>query len=67
MTDVALAEVDRAIETLRADTSLDEVTLKPQNSFYRRVQHQKIVDAGFFSNSVGEGPERAVKVGRKES
>lgn len=62
----ALAEVEQAIAQLKADANLDEVTLKPANSFYRRIQHQKIVDLGFHSFSVGEGPDRAVKVARKE-
>ena len=59
-------EADRAIEKLKSDASLDEVALKPTNSYYRRIQHQQIVDAGFHSYSVGEGPDRAVKVSRKE-
>jgi len=42
------------------------VTLKPTNSFYRRIQHQQIVESGYHSFSVGEGPDRAVKVARKE-
>ncbi len=67
MTEAALAEVDQAIAQLRSDTSVEEVMLKPTNSFYRRIQHQKIVDAGFHSFSVGEGPSRAVKVARKDS
>lgn len=65
LTDLAMAEVDQAIDRLRQDTSVDEVTLKPTNSFYRRIQHQKIVDSGYHSVSVGEGPDRAVKVARK--
>lgn len=65
--DEAMAEVDRAIESLRSDESMDEVLLKPQNSFYRRIQHQKIVDSGYHSFSVGEGPDRAVRVARRPS
>jgi hypothetical protein len=63
--DEAMAEVDRAIESLRNDESMDEVLLKPQNSFYRRIQHQKIVDMGYHSFSVGEGPDRSVRVARR--
>lgn len=66
MTEAALAEADQAIASMRADASIEEVTLKPTNSFYRRIQHQQIVDAGFHSFSVGEGADRAVKVARKE-
>jgi len=65
--DEAMAEVDRAIESLRNDESMDEVLLKPQNSFYRRIQHQKIVDMGYHSFSVGEGPDRSVRVARRPS
>lgn len=65
MTEAALAEVNQAIDSLKSNSSIDEVTLKPANSFYRRIQHQQIVDAGFHSFSVGEGPDRAVKVARK--
>jgi predicted RNA-binding protein Jag len=60
-----LREVDDALGKLREDSSLQSVKLKPTNSFYRRVQHQKIVDSGFESSSVGEGADRAVKVTRK--
>lgn len=66
LTDAAMAEVDQALASLRDNPSMGEVVLKPTNSFYRRIQHQKIVDAGFNSASVGEGPDRAVKVARKD-
>ncbi|MBM4250918.1 MAG: hypothetical protein FJ146_03030 [Deltaproteobacteria bacterium] len=65
LTDKAMAEVNQAIATLRSDSSVQEITLLPTNSFYRRIQHQEIVDAGFVSNSVGEGADRAVKITRK--
>lgn len=61
-----MAEVNQAIEQLRSNADVGEVTLKPNNSFYRRIQHQAIVDAGFHSQSVGEGPDRAVKIARKD-
>ena len=61
----ALADVKYALDKLTSDTGLNEVTLQPTNSFYRRLQHQTIVDAGFSSYSVGEGSARAVKVSRK--
>lgn len=60
----ALADVTQAIQQLSTDASLIEVVLKPTNSFYRRIQHQKVVDAGYSSFSVGEGAQRAVKVSR---
>ena len=67
MTVIALAEVDHAITTLLGGPEQRSVTLKPTNSFYRRLQHQKIVDAGYESNSVGEGPDRAVQISRKDT
>jgi len=60
----ALAEVDKAVEQLKTNPSLEEVTLKPTNSFYRRIQHNKIADTGFFSFSVGEGQDRSIRVSR---
>ncbi|MCX6109445.1 MAG: hypothetical protein NTZ90_07575 [Proteobacteria bacterium] len=66
LTVVALAEVDQAIAELQSNGTKQDITLKPTNSFYRRLQHQKIVDAGFNSNSVGEGPDRAVQISRKD-
>ncbi|MEN9834124.1 MAG: hypothetical protein RL011_317 [Pseudomonadota bacterium] len=65
LTEKALAEVSQAISTIRTDSSVHEITLLPTNSFYRRIQHQEVVDAGFVSNSVGEGADRAVKITRK--
>jgi hypothetical protein len=62
----ALADVQDAIKRLASEPGLDEVTLMPTNSFYRRIQHQNIVDAGYSSFSVCEGSERAVKVSRKQ-
>jgi len=60
-----LIEVEEALAKLRDDSGVQAVKLKPTNSFYRRIQHQKIVDAGFESSSVGEGADRAVQVTRK--
>jgi predicted RNA-binding protein Jag len=42
------------------------VILKPNNSFYRRLQHQRAVELGFDSFSVGEGPDRSVRIARKD-
>ncbi len=60
----ALAAVDEAISKITAG-EVEEVFLKPVNSFYRRIQHQYAVDKGFESCSVGEGNERGVKVAKK--
>ncbi len=64
-TELALAEVDEAIKTLAIQPGINEIKLAPLNSFYRRIQHQKIVDAGFVSQSVGEGASRAVTISRQ--
>ena len=61
----ALKDVAKAIRTLKDDGNLAGVTLKPTNSFYRRMQHQQAADAGFGSESVGEGHDRAVRLIRK--
>lgn len=60
----ALADADQAIDYLRSHPDEERVILKPQNSFYRRLQHQTVVDEGFHSESIGEGSERAVVVYR---
>ena len=64
-TETVLQEVEKALETLRRQPDIQEIRLAPQNSFYRRIQHQKIVDAGFISQSVGEGSDRAVTIQRQ--
>ena len=60
----ALREVQVALDKLSDDDQVNEIKLPPMNSYYRRIQHKKIVDAGFYSLSRGEGPERAVVVMR---
>lgn len=62
-----LALVDRAIQKLEARTNLSEVCLAPQNSFYRRIQHQHAVERGYRSESTGSEKRRAVKLLRKSS
>ena len=61
---LALASVDDAMAKITSG-EVEEVFLKPMNSFYRRIQHQYEVDKGFESCSVGEGNERGVKVSKK--
>jgi len=67
LTVAALAEVDHAINALLGSPDQRSITLKPTNSFYRRLQHQKIVDAGYDSSSAGEGSDRAVQISRKDT
>ena len=61
----ALAEAKAAIAKFESDSELAELRLKPRNSYLRRLQHQLIVDAGFESESVGEGSDRGVQIKRK--
>ena len=58
----ALKEVTVAINRLKEDSQINEYKLPPINSYYRRIQHKNIIDAGFFSLSTGEGSERSVVV-----
>lgn len=60
----ALKDVARALRELKADSALEEVLLLPTNSFLRRLQHRHINQAGFYSGSIGEGQNRAIKVTR---
>lgn len=62
----ALKELEKGLIKLSQDSSLKEQRLKPQNSFVRRIQHQKAVSEGFDSSSVGEGESRSVLIRRKK-
>lgn len=64
---LALLEVDKAILALKKHSSMLEFRLRPQNSFIRRLQHKKISELGFLSNSVGEDEDRAVLITRQDS
>lgn len=60
-----LALVDQAIAKLEKQSQLNEISLAPQNSFYRRIQHQHAVERGYRSESTGSEKKRAVKLLRK--
>jgi hypothetical protein len=62
----ALKLVENAIKELQANTELNEIQLPPANSFYRRLQHKHVMTMGFFSESIGEGRERAVVIVRNK-
>lgn len=65
LTDEMKNEIKSAVALLRDDSNQKEVTLKPTNSYYRRLQHQAVADQGFGSRSVNRGNnERAVRVVR---
>jgi hypothetical protein len=61
----AIQACNEAFAHLEANPNEEKVILKPQNSFYRRIQHQVIVSNNFHSESIGEGHDRAVAVWRK--
>lgn len=66
LTDEMQAEINSAISLLKKDRQQKEVTLKPTNSFYRRLQHKVIAGLGFGSRSLNIGNnERAVRIVRK--
>ena len=60
----ALQEVQEALKKFEKNPSLKVITLKPQNSFIRRVQHKKVAENGFVSNSVGEDSKRSIQIKR---
>jgi hypothetical protein len=49
---------------LKDNANLGDITLQPQNSFLRRIQHKEVIKLGYISESVGEGHDRAVKIMR---
>jgi len=58
--EVALREVDEALEAARSTQK--SVDLNPQNAYIRRLQHQRVVEAGLRSESVGEEPKRRLRI-----
>lgn len=59
-------EIETAITVLQGDNNHPGVTLKPANSYYRRLQHKMVANLGFASISVGVDHEsRAVKIVRE--
>lgn len=60
------AEIKSAMTLLQNDDKQKGVTLKPVNSYYRRLQHKVVADLGFDSRSVNRGNnERAVRIARR--
>lgn len=58
--EVALREVEEAIKQVKE--SKKSVDLNPQNAYLRRLQHQKVDEAGLHSESVGEEPKRRLRI-----
>lgn len=61
----ALKEVAAAIRALKESPEMAEFPLRAANSFYRRIQHQTVVQNGYHSYSAGEGNDRKVVVTRE--
>lgn len=64
--DKALEEARLAMEKMKKDKDIPEISLTPQNSFVRREQHMVISQAGFGTESRGDDKTRCVCITRKE-
>ena len=64
--DIAVSQMEEAIEEITNDTSggLNSLELPPQNSFLRRLQHQIAENYKMVSESIGQEPNRRVRVSR---
>ena len=64
--DVAVSQAEEAIEEIMNDTSggLNSLELAPQNSFLRRLQHQIAENYKMVSESIGQEPNRRVRISR---
>jgi len=58
--EIALREVEDAIQQVKG--AKKSVDLNPQNAYIRRLQHQKVDEAGLHSESVGEEPKRRLRI-----
>ncbi len=64
--EIGLKEVEQALTSLASDLAQTEIALAPQNSFVRRLQHQRVMDRGFTSHSQGDGDQRTVVIDQKK-
>ncbi len=64
--DIAISHAEEAIEEIMNDTSggLNSLELAPQNSFLRRLQHQIAENYKMVSESIGQEPNRRVRISR---
>ncbi len=64
--DIAVSHAEEAIEEIMNDTSggLNSLELAPQNSFLRRLQHQIAENYKMISESIGQEPNRRVRISR---
>jgi len=58
--EAALFEVEEAIK--KAKNTKKSIDINPQNAYIRRLQHQKVEEAGLRSESVGEEPKRRLRI-----
>jgi len=61
--DTAIRDTQEAIRRVLAGTHM--VELRPQNSYIRRLQHEKARESNLVSHSRGEEPNRRVRIYRK--
>ena len=59
---MAILEAKKKIDILKKSDDMTHIQLSPVNSYLRRLQHQFIMDLGFFSRSEGEDKERAIVI-----
>jgi stage III sporulation protein SpoIIIAA len=64
--DVAISHAEEAIEEIMNDSTggLNSLELAPQNSFLRRLQHQIAENYKMVSESIGQEPNRRVRISR---
>jgi len=64
--DVAISHAEEAIEEIMNDATggLNSLELAPQNSFLRRLQHQIAENYKMVSESIGQEPNRRVRISR---
>ena len=64
--DVAISQAEEAIEEIMNDVTggLNSLELAPQNSFLRRLQHQIAENYKMVSESIGQEPNRRVRISR---
>ncbi|MFC1540743.1 R3H domain-containing nucleic acid-binding protein, partial [Candidatus Margulisiibacteriota bacterium] len=58
--EIALREVAEAVSQVKNTKRV--VDLNPQNAYIRRLQHQRVEEAGLHSESVGEEPKRRLRI-----
>jgi len=58
--EAAIAETEEAIE--RVKQTRKSMDINPQNAYIRRLQHQKVQEAGLTSESIGDEPKRRLRI-----